>query len=140
MVINVELLKPVFGGDLVLPGDPDYEAALHRWSATAVRPAGLVAYPKTPEDVSHVIKFATENKYDLAVRGGGHSPAARSSSDGGVVIDLSRYFAGCEVTERDGQSVANVGGGCIWKTVDETAIQHGLATVGGTVNHTGCGG
>ena len=140
MTINIESLKPVFGGDLILPGDPDYGAALDRWSTTAVRPAGLVAYPKTPGDVSHVIKFATEHKYDLAIRGGGHSPSGASSSDGGVVIDLSRYFAGCEVIERDGQQVANVGGGCLWKTVDETAIQHGLATVGGTVNHTGCGG
>jgi FAD/FMN-containing dehydrogenase len=140
MTIDVEPLKPVFGGDLVLPSDSDYEAAVQRWSTGAVRPAGLVAYPKTPSDVAHVIRFATEHKYDLAVRGGGHSTSAASSSDGGVVIDLSRYFAGCEVTDRDGQPVANVGGGCIWKTVDETAIQHGLATVGGTVNHTGCGG
>ena len=105
-----------------------------------MHPAGLVAYPKTPEDVSYAIKFATEHKYDLAVRGGGHSSSGASSSDGGVVIDLSRYFWGCEVTERDGQPVANVGGGCIWNTVDETAIQHGLATVGGTINYTGCGG
>ena len=140
MTINVEPLKPIFGGDLVLPGDPDYDAALHRWTASAVRPAGLVAYPKTQEDVSHLIKFATAHKYDLAVHGGGHSPSGASSSDGGVVIDLSRYFAGCEITERGGQPVANVGGGCIWKTVDETTIQHGLATVAGTVNHTGCGG
>jgi len=140
MAINIEPLKPVFEGDLILPGDPDYEAAVDRWSTTAVRPAGLVAYPKTPEDVSHVIKFVTEHKYDLAVRGGGHSPSGASSSDGGVVIDLSRHFAGCEVTKRNGQPVIDVGGGCIWKTVDETAIQQGLATVAGTVNHTGCGG
>ena len=140
MTINAEPLKSVIGGDLVLPGDPDYETALRRWSNAAVRPAGLVAYPKTPEDVSHIIKFVTEHKYDLAVRGGGHSTSGASSSDGGVVIDLSRYFGGCEVTERDGQPVASVGGGCVWKTVDETAIQHGLATVAGTVNHTGCGG
>lgn len=140
MTINAEPLKSVIGGDLVLPGDPDYETALRRWSNAAVRPAGLVAYPKTPEDVSHIIKFVTEHEYDLAVRGGGHSTSGASSSDGGVVIDLSRYFGGCEVTERDGQPVASVGGGCVWKTVDETAIQHGLATVAGTVNHTGCGG
>ena len=49
-------------------------------------------------------------------------------------------FASCRVTEREGQRVANVGGGWIWKPVDETAIKYGLATVGGTVNHTGCGG
>ena len=89
MVIDIEPLRPVFDGGLVLPDDPDYEAALHRWSVAAVRPAGLVTYPKTPEDVSHVIKFATEHKYDLAVRGGGHSQSGASSSDGGVVIDLS---------------------------------------------------
>ena len=140
MTINAEPLKSVIDGDIVLPGDPDYETALHRWSTAAIRPAGLVAYPKTPEDISHIIRFVTEHKYDLAVRGGGHSSSGASSSDGGVVLDLSRYFGGCEVTERDGQPVANVGGGCVWKTVDETAIQHGLATVGGTVNHTGVGG
>ena len=88
----VELLKPVFRGDIVLPGDPDYETAVHRWSVTAVRTAGIVAYPKIPEDVSHVIKFATEQP--AAVR-----PSGTSSSDGGAVIDLSRYVADSEVAE-----------------------------------------
>jgi FAD/FMN-containing dehydrogenase len=31
-------------------------------------------------------------------------------------------------------------GGCIWENVDVEAAKHGLATVGGTVNHTGVGG
>ena len=34
----------------------------------------------------------------------------------------------------------NAQGGCIWKDVDEAAADHGLAMVGGTVNHTGVGG
>jgi FAD/FMN-containing dehydrogenase len=38
------------------------------------------------------------------------------------------------------EKLAYVGGGAIWETVDKTAIEHGLATVGGTVNHTGVGG
>jgi hypothetical protein len=33
-----------------------------------------------------------------------------------------------------------VGGGATWKEVDEAAAEHGLAAVGGTVNHTGVGG
>lgn len=32
------------------------------------------------------------------------------------------------------------GGGCRWKEVDEACAAHGLATIGGTVNHTGVGG
>ena len=31
-------------------------------------------------------------------------------------------------------------GGCLWEDVDKAAWEHGLATVGGTVNHTGIGG
>ena len=31
-------------------------------------------------------------------------------------------------------------GGCLWADVDAAAAEHGLATVGGTVNHTGIGG
>lgn len=31
-------------------------------------------------------------------------------------------------------------GGCLWADVDMAAYEHGLATVGGTINHTGIGG
>ncbi|KAL8695895.1 MAG: hypothetical protein Q9224_003092, partial [Gallowayella concinna] len=31
-------------------------------------------------------------------------------------------------------------GGCLWVDVDTAAGEHGLATVGGTINHTGIGG
>ena len=31
-------------------------------------------------------------------------------------------------------------GGCLWADVDAAAAEHGLATVGGTINHTGIGG
>lgn len=70
---------------------------------------------------------------DLAIRGGGHNPAGASSSDGGIVIDLSRHLAG--VTVDPERNLAFVGGGAVWETVDNVAIKYGLATVGGTVNH-----
>ena len=51
---------------------------------------------------------------------------------GGLVIDLSRYLNG--VTVDSEKQLGYVGGGAIWETVDKVAIEHGLATVGGTVN------
>jgi len=38
------------------------------------------------------------------------------------------------------KKLAYVGGGALWEAVDKAGIEHGLATVGGTVNHTGVGG
>ncbi|TEB04031.1 FAD-binding domain-containing protein [Coprinellus micaceus] len=65
-------------------------------------------------------------------------PAGASSVEDGLVIDLSRYLN--QVRIEPDKRLGYVGGGCVWKTVDEAAIKYGLATVGGTVNHTGVGG
>ena len=51
------------------------------------------------------------------------------------MIDLSRYLKDVKVDAAN--KLAYVGGGAIWADVDKATIQHGLASVGGTVNHTG---
>jgi len=38
------------------------------------------------------------------------------------------------------KKTATVQGGALWEDVDLALAKHGLATVGGTVNHTGVGG
>lgn len=97
-----------------------------------------VVFPKDEKDVSEAIKFATANNLPLAVKGGGHNPSGASSIDDGLSFDLNRYFDTARVDPQN--RLAYVGGGALWKTVDYAAIEHGLATPGGTVNHTGVGG
>ncbi|CAL1702341.1 unnamed protein product [Somion occarium] len=130
--------KKQFKGDLVTPSDPGYEEAIDRWAHNAARRAKVVAFVKDPQDVSLAIKYAKANALPIAIRGGGHSAAGTSSSEDGLVIDLSKYINGVTVDAE--KRLAYIGGGAVWKTVDHAAIQHGLATVGGTVNHTGVGG
>ncbi|KAG8783802.1 hypothetical protein FRC20_003754 [Serendipita sp. 405] len=127
-----------FTGDLVTPGDADYESALVRFAKNSQKKAGLVAFVKSPEDVSLVIKYASANNIPLVIRGGGHSSGGTSSTDGGIVIDLSRHLKSVRIDEAKRMGYA--GGGATWATVDAEAIKHGLATVGGTINHTGVGG
>ncbi|KAL4241231.1 oxygen-dependent FAD-linked oxidoreductase family protein [Abortiporus biennis] len=127
-----------FSGDIVTPSDPSYKDSCARWAANASRPAKMIAYAKTPEDVALAIKYAKATGLRIAVHGGGHSAAGASSSEGGLVIDLSRYLN--TVSIDPDKKVAYVGGGATWKSVDYAAIEHGLATVAGTVNHTGVGG
>ncbi|KAH8091648.1 hypothetical protein BXZ70DRAFT_473549 [Cristinia sonorae] len=135
---NLDDFKAKFKGDIVTPRDADYEQALDRWAANAKRRAEVVAFVKDPADVALAIKYARDAGLRIAIRGGGHSAAGTSSSEGGLVIDLSRYLNNVRVDP--GQKLAYVQGGANWKTVDEASIKHGLAGVAGTVNHTGVGG
>jgi len=136
--MSISALSAKFKGDLVKPDDVGYDDAIKRWAANAARRASLVAFVKDEEDVVLAIKYARDNGSPIAIRGGGHSPSGSSSTEGGVVIDLSRYLNG--VTIEAEKQLARIDGGALWKTVDETAIKYGLASVGGTVNHTGVGG
>jgi FAD/FMN-containing dehydrogenase len=127
-----------FFGKVITPTSQTYSDAISRWAYNAERPARLVVYPRFTTDILVAISHAYKNSLPVAVRGGGHSCAGTSSSTHGLVIDLSRYFAHVRVDPTN--RIAFVGGGAVWKDVDEAAIQHGLAAVGGTVNHTGVGG
>ncbi|TCD63859.1 hypothetical protein EIP91_004873 [Steccherinum ochraceum] len=133
-----EDFKKQFKGDIVTPHDPTYQQALDRWAANARRDAAVVAFVKDAEDVALAIKHARTTGLRIAVRGGGHSPAGTSSSEGGLVIDLSRYLNNVRVDSD--KKLIHVQGGAQWGSVDHAAIKHGLAGVAGTVNHTGVGG
>ncbi|KAG5651066.1 hypothetical protein H0H81_010001 [Sphagnurus paluster] len=135
---DFEKFKTRFKGDIVTPDDADYRKALARWAVNAERRAKIVAFVKDAEDVALAIKYARLNSLPIAIRGGGHSPAGASSSEDGLVIDLSRHIKGARIDPD--KKLAYVGGGALWDIVDKEAIKHGLATVAGTVNHTGVGG
>jgi len=129
--------KQSFKGDISTPTDVDYGEALTRWALNAQANAQIVAFVKDPEDVALAIAYAKQNDLPIAIRGGGHSTAGASSTEG-LVIDLSRHLNTVEIDPEN--KLAYVGGGAIWEQVDKAAIQYGLASVAGTVNHTGVGG
>ncbi|KAJ5751205.1 Xylooligosaccharide oxidase [Penicillium manginii] len=119
------------------PGTDGYEESLVRWSDTGRKRAGVVVQPIDPIDIQAALLWAREEDIDIAVKGGGHSTAGTSSSDGGLVIDLSRMN---KVTVDCTNNTITAQGGATWKEVDNGGALHNLVTVGGTVNHTGVGG
>jgi FAD/FMN-containing dehydrogenase len=137
-MFDLTTLSKGFDGDIVTPSDPDYAQSIARWATNAVRNAKIVAFVKNAEDVSRALKFTRDSKLDLAIKGGGHSSAGASSSEGGLVIDLSRHINRVKIDAA--KKLAYVGGGAVWGDLDKAAIEHGLAGVAGTVNHTGVGG
>ncbi|KAF2842541.1 FAD binding domain-containing protein [Patellaria atrata CBS 101060] len=122
---------------ILSPDDEGYSDTILRWSRAAEKPAGASLVPTSSEAISIAVKFATSKGIDVAVKGGGHSTAGASSTDGGLLIDLSSMR---KVTVNYNSKTITVQGGATWGDVDTEADNHGLATVGGTVNDTGVGG
>jgi FAD/FMN-containing dehydrogenase len=95
-----------------------------------------VVKPKTPADITATLTFIRKHSLPFVVRGGGHSTSGSSAIEDGLVIDLSLMR---KVTVDAEAKTITAEGGTIWEDVDVEAAKHGLATVGGTVNHTGVG-
>jgi FAD/FMN-containing dehydrogenase len=89
------------------------------------------------DDVSATLAEIRKNNIPFTVRGGGHSTSGAASIEDGIVIDLSKMR---NVTVDPQAKTIKAEGGTIWADVDAEAAKYGLATVGGTVNHTGVGG
>jgi hypothetical protein len=96
-----------------------------------------VVLVKSTSDVSATLEQIRKYKLPFTVRGGGHSTSGAASIEDGLVIDLSKMR---KVTVDAEAKTITAEGGTIWEDVDVEAAKYGLATVGGTVNHTGVGG
>jgi len=123
---------------VLTPSDAAYASSIERWSRAAEKPAGVSIVPTTAEEVAIAVRYANDHDLDVAVKGGGHSTAGASSTDGGLLIDMRSGMHGVRV-DAD-QQLLYVQGGAVWGDVDAAAWEHGLATVGGTVADTGVGG
>src|SRR4029450_4838577 len=81
-------LEASLRGRLVRPADPDYDQARAVWNAPHDRRPALTIRGGGPADIIRGVEFARSEGLEVAVRGGAHSIAGFSTSDGGVVIDL----------------------------------------------------
>jgi hypothetical protein len=133
----VRALAETFAGELVLPGDADYDSARAVWNGMIDRRPAIVARPDTADGVATAIRFAREHELPLAVKGGGHSIPGLSTCDDGVVIDLS-LMRGARV-DAEGRT-AEVNAGALLGELDDAAQAVGLVCPVGVVSHTGVAG
>ena len=130
-------LTDTFRGDVIVPGDPEYEEARRVFNGMIDRFTRLVARPVDTADVVAAVTYAREQNLTVAVRGGGHNAAGLGTCDDGLVIDLSR-MRGIFVDPK--RHTALVEGGCTWGDVDHATHVYGLATPSGIISTTGVGG
>jgi hypothetical protein len=130
-------LRRRFKGDLLRPGNNDYEEARVVWNGMVARKPGLIARCADVGDIQNAIRAASETGILTAIRCGGHSLAGFSTCDGGVVIDLSRMR---QVTVDPEARRARIAGGCLLGSADSATQKVGLVFPSGVVSHTGAAG
>jgi FAD/FMN-containing dehydrogenase len=133
----VEKLNELLHGNVVVPGDADYDEARAVYNGMIDRRPAAVARCSSVDDVVACARFAGEAGLEVAVRGGGHNAGGLGVWDDALVIDLSPMRN--VVVDPEGHSV-QVGGGCTWADVDGATGEHGMATPSGFLSSTGVGG
>jgi FAD/FMN-containing dehydrogenase len=125
-------------GSLFLQADEGYDTAKQVWNGMFdhKQPA-MVVQCTAVDDVVSAVNFARERDLLLSVKCGGHSMPGKSTSDGGMMIDLSQMHS----TDVDtGAMTIRADGGCLLGHIDVAATAHDTMTTTGIVSHTGSGG
>ena len=134
---TIQELRESIRGEVVTPADAHYDEARAVWNGMIDKHPALIVRCSGVADVLAAVQFARSQDLELAVRGGGHSLPGFSTSDGGIVVDLSP-MKGIRVDPDTMSVVAQAG--VTWRELDHETQEFGLALTGGLVSSTGIAG
>ena len=134
---TIDSLKNGIRGRVLTPDSEHYDEARAIWNAMIDRRPALIVRCASASDVIRAVRFATDHKLLLAVRGGGHNIAGNAVCDGGLVIDLSPMKS---VRVDPAGRTARVEPGVTLGEFDRDAQLFGLATPVGINSTTGVAG
>ncbi len=135
--LSVPELRDSFDGRVIGPGDAGYDRARTIFYGGFDRRPVAILRPSDAAGVARVVNLARDNGLELAVRGGGHSVAGHSVSDGGIVLDLGGLTAiSIDPESRSAWAQTGLTAGDYTSAVS----QHGLVTGFGDTASVGIGG
>ncbi|MDH3286273.1 MAG: FAD-binding oxidoreductase [Betaproteobacteria bacterium] len=134
---TIEQFRSAIRGQVIVPGDAEYEQARKIWNSTIDRKPAIIARCLGNADVVAAISLAREQELPLAVRGGGHNIAGNAVCDDGLVVDLSLMRS---VRVDPDARLARVEPGALLGDVDQECQAYGLATPLGINSTTGIAG
>ena len=134
---SIEKFKVGLSGELLRPGDADYDDARKIWNGMIDKHPAFIARCAGVADVIDSVNFARANNLVVAVRGGGHNVAGNAVCDGGLLIDLSRMKS---VRVDPARRTARAEPGVTWREFDHATQTFGLATTGGQISTAGIAG
>ena len=134
---DVASLRGALRGAVIAIGDPGYDEGRKVYNAMIDKQPAVIARCVDVGDVIAAVRFATEHRLRIAIRGGGHNGGGLGTVDHGLVIDLSP-MKGIRVDP--GRRTAQVQGGATFGDLDHATHAFGLAVPGGIISTTGVAG
>lgn len=135
--VLVDALRPRLHGTALGPADPGYEQTRKIFNSAIEAKPAVIARCADSSDIATALAFARETNLEISVRSGGHSVAGASLVEDGLEIDMRAMN---EVSVDPAAHTVTVGGGAVWRDVDQATQPHKLATTGGRVSTTGVAG
>jgi FAD/FMN-containing dehydrogenase len=136
-MLSIDTLRTEFPGRAIAPGDPNYDEARAILFGGFDKHPAVIIRVEDANEVAKVIELARETGLELAVRCGGHSNAGHSTTEGGIVLDLSP-MKGIEIDESTQTAWAE--GGLTALELSQATHRHGLAIGFGDTGSVGIGG
>ena len=116
---------------VIRPGDPEWESA-RRFHSGIGSPAAVIRATSV-DDVRGALRYASAERLDVMIRGGGHS--AWGGVPGGLTLDISAL----DDIDVDGTRV-RIGGGALWGSVAHVLAERRLGISSGDTASVGVGG
>jgi hypothetical protein len=134
---KIESFELKLKGNLIRPGNSDYEKARKIWNGMIDKYPAIIARCVNVRDVVACVQFAKENDIRVAVKAGGHNVAGNSISDGGLVIDLS----GMKNVIVDAEKKTVIAeAGLTLNELDKETQEYNFAVPAGVISTTGIAG
>lgn len=133
----VQDLCTEFRGQVLLPGDDEYDEARTVYNGMIDRRPAIIVRPTGVADVMLAVDFARVHELLVAVKGGGHNIAGNAVCDDGMMIDLG-LMNGVRVDP--GTRTVHVGPGARLGDLDHETAPFGLVAPSGVDPDTGVAG
>ena len=126
---DVRELRANMVGEVVVPGDENWDEARRAWNLAVDQRPVAVAIPETVQDVVEVVTYARDCGFQVAPQGTGHSSGALGSLAHTILLKTHKLRG---VTIDPTTRTARARAGTIWIEVVEAAAEHGLAALAGS--------
>jgi FAD/FMN-containing dehydrogenase len=128
--LDLDGLRAHLSGDVVAPGDEQWNLARQAWNLAVDQRPAAVALPESADDVVEVVNFARRHGLRVAPQGTGHNAAALGGTLDNTILLKTHRMRGVTIDPeaRTGRAEAGV----IWIEVVQAAAEHGLAALAGS--------